>query len=90
MFRFSLRELLLLITCAALGLGWWLDHRSTTEAGKVSAEDARMLAAFSANPPSCGISCAWFSDLQKKYGAKRIVFTIYSGDEEKLGIDFEE
>ena len=27
-FRFTIRDLLLLITLFAMGIGWWVDHRS--------------------------------------------------------------
>jgi len=31
MFRFSIRELMLVAVVVAMGLGWWLDHRAIHE-----------------------------------------------------------
>jgi hypothetical protein len=31
MFRFTIRELLILTVTAGLALGWWLDHRQIPE-----------------------------------------------------------
>jgi hypothetical protein len=32
MFRFTIRELVLLTLVVALGVGWWLEHRTLTNA----------------------------------------------------------
>jgi hypothetical protein len=88
MFRFTIREFLMLMLCAGLGTGWWLDHRAGAEA----AEDARMLAQFSANGPGCGMAAAYFTDLQKKYGAERVDWKTLLNqpqDESALGLDVE-
>jgi len=37
MFRFTIRELVLVTVIAAMGVAWWLDHRLTT-AGRADAE----------------------------------------------------
>ncbi len=68
MFRFTIREMLLATALVGTFIGWWIDHRANAEA----AEDARMLAHFSANGPHCGNEAGWFMQLQEKYGARRI------------------
>ena len=35
MFRFTIRELLLLTLIAALALGWWMDHRRMKRQGYI-------------------------------------------------------
>ena len=67
MFRFTIRELLLLTVCIAFGITSWLEHCARVEA----AEDARMLALYSANGPGCGSMVGHMIDLEKKYGAER-------------------
>ena len=34
MFRFTIRELMLVILVVALGLGWWVEHRGKTKAAE--------------------------------------------------------
>ena len=47
MFRFTIRELVLLTTVTATSVGWWLEHRTRLEA----TEDVRACANLSwANP----------------------------------------
>jgi hypothetical protein len=70
MFRFTLRELLLLTACIGLGVGWLFDHRRQAEA----ATDARMLARFSSEGVGCNHDLAWFARLQNKYGGKKNVW----------------
>jgi hypothetical protein len=65
MFRFTIRELGLLILCFGLGLGWWLDrHAFHTQA----VDDARYLARCAAGGKDLNISR--LVELQEKYGAK--------------------
>lgn len=90
MLRCSIREMLFITACVGLSLGWWLDHRQKAEA----AEDARMLAHFSATTTGmCGFEAARFAELQKKYGAgpyQPLSALIEAYKDEPLGIDFEE
>lgn len=88
MFRFTIRDVLLLTALVGTGTGWWLDHLVHA----ASAEDARLLAHYSAYGCNCGIEAGHFATLQEKYGAnpraaKRIV--ILEEDESKLGINLE-
>lgn len=88
MFRFSIRELLILTLSAGLAVGWWLDHRAHAEV----AEDARMLAHFSANGSHCSNEAFWRWQLEKKYGAERFDLSgalSQAEDEAKLGIEIE-
>ena len=95
MFCLTIRELLLITICAALGVSWW----QASHVSRVAASDALELADYAANarfgrcsdPERLGA-------LLKKYGATvslcstpvtpRII--IVEEEEEKLGIDFEE
>jgi hypothetical protein len=36
MFRFTIRDLVLLTLVVAMGVGWWLDHRRLLQAMRVS------------------------------------------------------
>jgi hypothetical protein len=86
MFRFTIRELLILTASAGLAIGWWLEHRAHVEA----AEDARMLAHFSVSSRMCSNEASWFMELQRKYGAERIDWKELLSqpeDEAKLGIE---
>ena len=38
MFRFTIRELLLLTLVAALGVAWWLDHRNMAARQRITEE----------------------------------------------------
>jgi hypothetical protein len=65
MFRYTIRELGLLILCCGLALGWWLDrHAFHTQA----VEDARYLARCAAGGMDLDIQ--HYVQLQEKYGAK--------------------
>ena len=87
MFTFTIRELLILTLSVGLSLGWWLEHRAHADA----AEDARMLAHFSANGPGCSNEASWCMQLQAKYGAHRIEMThLTNEDEAALGLDIEQ
>src|SRR4029450_5648125 len=76
MFRFTIRELLILTVTAGLAVGWWMDHRANA-ANAEAAEDAEFLAQYAANSV-CGVGdCSSTShcvELQEKYGAKSPIF----------------
>jgi hypothetical protein len=88
MFRFTIREVLLVTALVGTGIGWWLDHRVHA----ASAGDARLLAHYSVHGCNCGFEAGYFATLQEKYGAnrrqgKRIM--IVEEDESKLGINLD-
>jgi hypothetical protein len=88
MFRFTIREVLLLTALVGTGTGWWLDHRALASSG----DDARLLAHYSAYGCHCGFEAGHFEMLQEKYGARRIEgnrITIQEEDESRLGINLE-
>ena len=66
MFRFTIRELLILTVTAGLAVGWWLDHR----ANAAVAGDARKLAQIAAGDPEGTFSDAYRMHLQSKYGVR--------------------
>jgi len=43
MFRFTIRELVLLTLVVALGVGWWADHRRMTSAREIAETRAKLL-----------------------------------------------
>jgi hypothetical protein len=85
MFRFTIRELLILTMTAGLAVGWWLEHRAHVEV----ATDASRLASFSAHGVDCSIGHQVLVDLEEKYGAHRGI-KILDEDEAKLGIEIEQ
>ena len=94
MFRVTIRELMLMTVCAALGISWW----QANQVSQVATADARELADYAAS--RFGLSCESerLGALLKKYRATvslcnlpvtpRIIIT--EEEEVKLGIDFEE
>ena len=58
MFRFTIRELLLLTVIVGLGAGWWLDHQAMELAKEQAVIDAIL------NPPEpCGFSVEFGREL---------------------------
>lgn len=43
MFRFSIRELMLMTLVVGLALGWWIDHRDQKQSRELWIEAKRML-----------------------------------------------
>ena len=63
MFRFTIREMLLVALCVGLSCAWWRDHQGKAEA----AEDARQLAYHISMPMHCGEECIATRDTMAKY-----------------------
>lgn len=42
MFRFTIRELLILTVTAGLAVGWWIDHKELSGAAFVASDQARI------------------------------------------------
>ena len=81
MFRFTIRELVLLTLVVAMAVGWWVERQVGAEA----AEDARMLAHFSANGSGCSQEAFWRLRLERKYGAERFNLTSIEAIEKPQG-----
>ena len=94
MFRLTIRELLLVTVCAAFGVSWW----QANQACQVATADARELADYTASRFGLCSESERLGALLKKYRVSYPFCTlpvtprirIVEGDEEKLGIDFEE
>jgi hypothetical protein len=68
MFRFTIRELVLLTLVVAMGVGWWLDH-----AAKAVSAEAENDATFLAQVAIHGCHCQFVDRLETlrvKYGVK--------------------
>src|SRR5262245_41183123 len=66
-FRISVRDLQWMMVVVGMGVGWWLESRARIDA----AEDARMLAHFSANGSGCSQAAFWRRARERKDGADR-------------------
>jgi hypothetical protein len=66
MFRFTIRDVLWLTVVVALGLVLWREHQSLADV----ADDARMLADYSANGVHNGTDLLRQLNLEAKYGAR--------------------
>lgn len=93
MFRLTIRELLLITACAALGISWWQSSHVSQDA----AADARELADYAASRFGSCRDSERIGALLKKYRATVSLctpvtprITIIEEEEEKLGIDFDE
>jgi len=64
MFRFTIRELVLLTLVVAMGVGWWVDRRALREA----VDDATTIARL-ASGRILGLRSTNLVRLLKKYGA---------------------
>jgi len=74
MFKFSIREILLATTIAAMALAWHVDRTALAAkaaAGEEAIEDARTLALLTSAPRGmlCGQAVFTVVRLQEKYGA---------------------
>jgi hypothetical protein len=68
MFRFTIRELLILTVTAGLAVGWWMERRANTTEG---AQDAKLLARYTAPYWLLyGEEAVMVRRLQEKYEAK--------------------
>jgi hypothetical protein len=71
MLRYSIRELMFFTLAVGLSLGWWLDHRSLSEAKSEAAEDARMLSWLTLpGRIMCGNEAGCLMQIREKYGAR--------------------
>lgn len=83
MFRFAIRDVLLLTALVALGVAWWIDHREVTRRGDARAaaiQDAADLAAkanqteildwkFRAKSLESNLKSSWKADVTYQEGA---------------------
>lgn len=68
MFRFTIRELMLLAVVAVLGTAWWLDHRELL----MVRDDAKALAQYGdPHEGACGSVAGFWSDVANKYVEQR-------------------
>ena len=72
MFRFTIRELLILTLSVGLGTGWWLEHRASA-ANAEAAQDAKFLAQVSIHGCCCQMVEEW-ERLREKYGVEPAFF----------------
>ena len=88
MFRFTIRDFLLVTAVTGVSLAWWLDHQTIAAANaeslsalsqavaakEVASEDARMLAHYSVHGCRCGNELMGFVTLQEKYGVRPVFY----------------
>ena len=80
MFRFTIRDVLWLTVVVALGLVLWREQESRADV----AEDARMLADYSANGVHNGTDLLRQLNLEAKYGAREFGSTPTATQRRKL------
>jgi hypothetical protein len=68
MFRFTIREMVLLTMVVGMGVGWWLDRSTQARAVKEARNDAIAIAEFTSGRVF-GLENSDLIRLQKKYGA---------------------
>src|SRR3954470_24780386 len=94
MFRFSIRELMLVTLVAAMGIAWAVDHwavaasRDSAKAALVEIkEDAESLARFGdPHQGACGQVAMFWGDIARKYWpAPESKLVILPEDDAKLG-----
>jgi hypothetical protein len=68
-FRFTIRELVLLTLVVAMGVGWWVDRSSLVEQVSEATADARTLSKLT-NPGTRIRGARWFTlaEMRAKYG----------------------
>ena len=86
MFRFSIRELLLVTLMVGMGTAWGMEHRAMFTVR----QDAEYLARYGVPSPGCfGDDPGWILIARKYYGPagdeRRLI--IVSEDEAKLGLN---